>query len=167
MMMIRRTLLVLAALTLPASASAHVALTQTTARAGAYHAAVFRVGHGCGEAATTAITVRLPDSIPLARPQPKPGWTISFGHEPLDPPLSDHGRPLTERIRTVTWTGELAVNHFDEFALLAKLPAEAGELSFPVIQSCGETRVAWDGADAAHPAPKLTLTAATDAAHHH
>lgn len=163
----KRTLLVLAALAVPGVASAHVALTQPTARAGAYHAAVFRVGHGCGEAATTAITVRLPDSIPLVRPQPKPGWTVSFGREPLDPPLSDHGRPLTERIRTVTWTGELAADSFDEFALLAKLPAEPGELVFSVVQTCGTTTVAWDDADAAHPAPKLTLTAATDAAHHH
>jgi len=162
----KRTLLMLAAIAVPGVASAHVVLTQTTARAGAYHAAVFRVGHGCGEAATTAITVRLPDSVPLVRPQPKSGWTVSFGHEALDPPLSDHGRPLTERIRTVTWTGELAADSFDEFALLAKLPSEAGELTFPVVQTCGTTTVAWDGADAAHPAPKLTLTAAPDAAHH-
>lgn len=165
--MIKRTLLILAAVALPGGASAHVALTQTTARAGAYHAAVFRVGHGCGEAATTAITVRLPDNIPLARPQPKPGWTVSFGRETLDPPLSDHGRPLTERIRTITWTGELAADSFDEFALLAKLPTDAATLTFPVVQTCGATTVAWDGSDAAHPAPTLTLSPAADAAHQH
>ena len=33
-------------------------------------------------------------------------------------------------------------------ALMAPMP---GELTFPIVQTCGPTTVAWDGADAAHP----------------
>lgn len=153
---------------LPATtASAHVVLTERQAVAGAYHAAAFRIGHGCGEAATTAVTVRLPDAVPTVRPRPKPDWSISFGREPVDPPLSDHGKPLTERIRTVTWTGVLPPDQFDDFALLMALPSASGELAFPVIQSCGDQSVAWDGADAAHPAPVLTLLPAASGPHQH
>ncbi|MGO4409731.1 MULTISPECIES: YcnI family copper-binding membrane protein [unclassified Brevundimonas] len=151
----------------PMTASAHVVLTERQAAAGAYHAASFRIGHGCGEAATTAVTVRLPDAVPTARPQPKPSWSISFGREPVDPPLSDHGKPLTERIRTVTWTGVLPPDQFDDFALLMALPSTPGDLAFAVTQTCGDQSVAWDGADAAHPAPVLTLLPATSGAHQH
>ena len=157
----------LAAVLAPMTASAHVVLTEPQAVAGAYHAASFRIGHGCGEAATTAITVRLPDEVPTARPQPKPGWSISFRREPVDPPLSDHGKPLTERIRTVTWTGVLPPDQFDDFALLMALPSSPGDLVFPVTQTCGDQSVAWDGADAAHPAPVLTLLPAASGAHQH
>lgn len=153
---------------LPAvTASAHVVLTERQAVAGAYHAASFRISHGCGEAATTAVTVRLPDAVPTARPQPKSGWSISFGREPVDPPLSDHGKPLTERIRTVTWTGLLPPDHFDDFALLMALPPASGELAFAVTQTCGDQSVAWDGADSAHPAPVLTLLPAASGSHQH
>jgi uncharacterized protein YcnI len=167
----RHLILALGALAVAASASApafaHVTLVQKQGAAGAYHAAVFRVGHGCGEAATTAITVTIPSSTPVVRPQPKPGWTLTIDHAPLDPPGSDHGRPLTERVATVTWTGTLPGDQFDDFAMLIPLPDEAGELALPVVQTCGATRVAWDGADAAHPLPVLTVVAADAPAHRH
>lgn len=156
--MFRRTLL--AALLIATPAAAHIVIVQPKGEAGRYHVASFRVGHGCGEAATTAITVRLPDSVPLARPQPKPGWTISLGREPLAQPIDDHGRRITERIRTITWTGQLPADQFDEFSLQMKLPAEGGDLAFPVTQACGSTVVEWNGAASDRPAPKLTVEAA-------
>lgn len=46
------------------------------AMAGKYHAGVFRLGDGCDAAATTAVRIEVPESIVVARPQPKPGWTV-------------------------------------------------------------------------------------------
>ncbi|AYG93844.1 DUF1775 domain-containing protein [Brevundimonas naejangsanensis] len=157
-----------AAALLPSAASAHIGLTQRQGEAGAYHGAFSRVGHGWGEAATTAFTVRLPDAVPAVRPQPKPGWTITVEREPLDPPMMQNGRPLTERIRSVTWNGgPLAADQFDDFGLLMPLPSTPGDLAFTAVQTCGAESVAWDGADAAHPQPILTVAPAAPTVHHH
>lgn len=164
-----RTLIIAltAAALLPSSTLAHVALTQPQGEAGRYHGAFFRVGHGCGEAATTALTIRLPDAVPAVRPQPRPGWTVTVEREPLDPPVLVHGRPLTERIRAITWSGgPLPTDQFDDFGLLMLLPSEPGDLAFTAVQTCGADSVAWDGADAAHPQPVLTVAPAASTVHH-
>lgn len=151
--------LALAAL-LPTVASAHVVLTQTTAAAGAYHAAVFRVGHGCGSSATTALTIHLPAGVPAPHAQPKAGWTLEYAHP------AEGG----DRVTAVTWRGLLPADQFDDFALLIRLPDTPGDLVLPVTQTCVDAVSEWNGATPGRPAPTLHIEAAmtmTPAEHHH
>jgi uncharacterized protein YcnI len=126
-------------------AEAHPVFTQPQATAGAHWAGAIRLGHGCkGGLATTSLRVEIPAAILVARPQPKPGWTVAIEHAPLDAPITQEGRTLTERVSAITWTGQLPDDQFDEFAIAAKLPDEAGRLAFPVVQTCGAVSQRWD-----------------------
>jgi uncharacterized protein YcnI len=143
---------------------AHVAAEPRQAPAGAYQVIAFRVGHGCGKSATTALRIELPAGLASARPQPKPGWTLKIERDGDQP-------------TAIVWTGNLLGDQFDEFAILTKLPDQPGPLYFPAIQTCGDDEAAWnqipDPGDAPasldHPAPSLLVTPPTGAAetHHH
>jgi uncharacterized protein YcnI len=158
-----RALLPAAILLLAAApAFAHVSAEPRQAPAGAYQAITFRVGHGCGKAATTALRIELPPGLASARPQPKPGWTLKIEKD-------------GERPTAIVWSGDLPGDQFDEFAILTKLPDQAGPLYFPAIQSCGADEAAWtevpdpDASTAAlkSPAPSLMVTPAQGAPEHH
>jgi hypothetical protein len=151
----------LAALSLAAAlpAMAHVAADPREAPAGAYQAVAFRVGHGCGQAATTAIRIEIPETMASARPQPKPGWALTIEKD-------------GERVTAIVWRGALPGDQFDDFAILFKLPAEPGALYFPTVQSCGEAENQWTevpaaGESASDPAPALTILPAAKAAPAH
>lgn len=156
-------------------AAAHVTPSVTSAPAGSYLKFDLRVPHGCGEAATDQVEVKIPDGINSVTPQVVPGWTIERTIVPLDPPLDDgHGGQLTERTAVITWTGgPLAHDQLEEFGLSVKLPDTPGEtLAFPVVQTCeGGTTTAWievpeEGKDEPdHPAPVIELTASTGDGH--
>jgi periplasmic copper chaperone A len=147
-------------------AQAHVSAEPAEAPAGAIQVVRFRVGHGCHEtAATTALRIEMPAGLASARPQPKPGWTLSIEHD------------AAGAVRAVQWTGRLPGDQFDEFAVLVKLPADQASVSFPAVQTCGEEAERWTemqdtaqpGRKLSHPAPTLRLTpaAAPDSGHHH
>lgn len=146
---------------LPSVVAAHVVADPGRASAGAYQAVVFRVGHGCGEAATTALRIEIPPQMASARPQPKPGWRLEIERQ-------------DGKVSALTWRGELPGDQFDEFAVLFKLPGEPTTLYFPTVQSCGAAQSQWTevpapGERASHPAPSLTITpkAAPAEAHQH
>lgn len=161
----------LAAVAMAGAAQAHVVFTQPNASAGAHWAGALRVSHGCDGSATTSVRVEIPAGIVVARPRPKAGWTIAIERAPLPAPvLAEGGGMLSERVSAITWTGRLPDDQFEEFALAAKLPAEAGPLAFPVIQTCERGEARWTEAAVAgvprpaHPVPILTLQAG--ASHH-
>ena len=144
---------------LPSTAAGHVAADPGRASAGAYQAVVFRVGHGCGEAATTALRIEIPTEMASARPQPKPGWTLEIERQ-------------DGKVTAVTWRGELPDDQFDEFAMLFKLPDQPETLYFPTVQSCGADESQWTeipsaGERASHPAPALVVTPKAAAAETH
>jgi uncharacterized protein YcnI len=56
------------------AAFSHVTLTQRSAPADSYYRATFTVPHGCEGAATTRISIWLPEAILQVKPQVKPGW---------------------------------------------------------------------------------------------
>jgi periplasmic copper chaperone A len=139
-------------------ATAHIVVAPDRGSAGSYQAIVFRVGHGCGDAATTAITVELPEALATARPQPKPGWTLVIVRVPFASPATVEGKPQTTRVGSITWTGSLPADQFDDFGLLLKLPATAGPIALPVVQRCGAVEQRWDGAaGSSRPAPVFTV----------
>ena len=148
-----------ALLALPGAAGAHIVADPGRAEAGAYQAVVFRVGHGCGEAATTALRIEIPSEMASARPQPKPGWTLEIERQ-------------DGKVTAVTWRGELPDDQFDEFAMLFKLPDQPATLYFPTVQSCGAEQSQWTeipsaGERASHPAPALVVTPKAAAAEPH
>jgi uncharacterized protein YcnI len=130
MSFINRTALATALAFAAAAASAHVTLEYPAAAAASSYKASFKVGHGCGESATRQLVVELPAGVTGAHPMPKAGWQVAV--EPT----------------RITWTAKsredmLASAHYDEFVLVAKLPAEPGTLYWPVRQVCEQGRSDW------------------------
>lgn len=164
-----------AALFLAPPAFAHIVLAEPEATAGSYYAGFFRVGHGCGPSPTLSIRITIPEGILTARPQAKPGWTVSIDRETLAEPIPSEYGAIAERVVAVTWTGELLADQFDQFGLLMKLPAHTGPLYFAVLQTCAEGARSWTDIpaegqawhDMPNPAPVLMLTVPDDRAGDH
>ncbi len=132
-----------AALCLPA-AQAHITLEQKSAVAGSSYKAVFRVGHGCDGAATTAITVFLPEGFVGAKPMPKAGWQTEISKEKLAQPYDSHGTPVTERAAQISWRGGLLRDaEYDEFVISLSLPATPGKRWIRVLQQCEKGQNDW------------------------
>lgn len=156
------------------SAFAHVVFAEPQAAPNSYYAGFLRVSHGCGGSPTRAIRVEIPDGINIARPQPKPSWTLSIERAPLATPMQSEGGAITERVAAITWTGELPVDQFDQFGIMMRLPNRAGPLYFRVTQTCASREQRWDeiAAEGAawnsvpRPAPVLNLVAPQGAAAH-
>ncbi|MBL1241512.1 MAG: YcnI family protein [OCS116 cluster bacterium] len=126
--------------------SAHVTLNPKTADAGSYFNGKIRVPHGCGEFATTSVIVTIPDGILSVKPENLAGWKIEIVKKQLDKPVQYHGKPLTEVIDTITWSGgNLPNEHYKDFGLNLKLPNDAQRLFFKTTQICTEGKSAWDG----------------------
>lgn len=170
-----KKLLLTVAAVLATPVQAHIVFAPAEAPAGSYYAGEFRVGHGCGDAATTAVRVTIPDGVTTARPRPKPGWTIEIERAPLSAPIMSEGREKRDRVAAITWRGHLPGDQFDGFGLMLKLPAgRTGPLYLPVRQTCGKDVVGWSEIPAAgqswgtlkRPAPVLEIKSA-ESGHSH
>lgn len=168
--MTRHTVLAAALLgLLAAPAAAHVTIDPPQAVAGSHFRAAFRVPHGCGTASTQRLVITLPDAVLMARPMPKPGWTLRVREEPLATPVDNgHGGQVTKRVAEIVWEGgNLPDAWYDEFVVMLRLPATANEtLWIPAVQHCeGGATAAWTEipeagrrvTDYRHPAPALRL----------
>jgi uncharacterized protein YcnI len=151
------------------SAHAHVTLETRQAPADSYYKAVLRAPHGCKGSPTVRLRVRIPEGVTGVKPQPKVGWKLEITRVKLAQPLDDgHGGKITETVGEVAWAGgSLADEHFDEFAMMMKLPDRAGAtLYFPVVQECAQGVHRWielpaagkSGHDLKEPAPALRLS---------
>lgn len=141
-------------------AEAHIVLAQKSAPAGSYYRAQFSVGHGCKGSPTVSVQIDIPDGVPVARPQPKAGWTLTYETALLAEPAMVHGKQKTEGIRRVTWTGgPLPDEQFDEFGMMLYL-AKPGRLQFRVLQTCEQGANDWGGAVDGGP-PNPAFPAAT------
>jgi uncharacterized protein YcnI len=130
------------------SAFSHIVLQDGAAAAGASYRATFRVGHGCDGAATTGITVKIPDGFNGAQPMPKAGWTVYTQVGKLPAPYTAHGKTISEGILEIRWEAngpENALPHafYDEFVLRGTTPAKPGPLWFKVVQTCANGVNAW------------------------
>ena len=154
---------------LAAPAAAHVTIDPPQAVAGSYLRAAFRVPHGCGSAATQRVVITLPEGVLMARPMPKPGWTLRVTEAPLATPIDNgHGGQVTKRVAEIAWEGgNLPDAWYDEFVVMLRLPATANEtLWMPAVQHCeGGATAAWTQipeagrrvSDYRYPAPALRL----------
>ena len=144
----RFSILWAAACLLAAPAQAHITLEHQTAHAGSYYKANFKVGHACGESPIRQIVVQIPAGVQGAKPMRKPGWDLLIEKAALTTPYRDHGRLVSEDVVRISWTArtqadQLPNNQYDEFALHAKLPEQAGPLYWSVSQICAEGRIDW------------------------
>jgi uncharacterized protein YcnI len=136
------------ALCLGNSSFAHVVLQDSAAAAGSSYRAAFRVGHGCGDEATTAMRITIPAGFNGAQPMPKAGWTVSTKIGPLAAPFDSHGKKYTEGVLEISWTANgpenaLPAAYYDEFVLRGTTPAKPGPLWFKVLQSCAKGANDW------------------------
>jgi len=159
-------------------ASAHVIANPDEVPAGGYAVISLRVPHGCDGAATTSVTVKVPDTVASVTPQLLPGWEVGTKTGPLAEPIELHGETVTEGVREITWSGGAPIpdGTFFDFGVSALMPDEAGEtLYFPTVQTCEQGETAWidvpeagqDHDDLETPAPAVTLTDATETGHDH
>src|SRR5262249_20835349 len=130
--------------------------------------------HGCAGSPTRSIRVEIPESVTIARPQPKPGWRLDIERAPLAQPIQSEGGPITDRVTAIMWTGELPADEFDQFGIMMRLPNQAGPLYFRVTQTCASGEERWTEIPAEgqawgsmhRPAPVITLAAPTPAPVH-
>lgn len=152
----RRLIAIMLAFAAPAAA--HVVIQPPEVAANSYARLAFRVGHGCGAAATTAIEVTLPEGVTMARPMPKPGWEIAIETRALPRPVSGGHGLVREAPSSIAWRGgPLPDAHYDEFVMMIRAPDQPGTtLIFPVVQRCeGSAQHAWvEVAEPGQPRPR-------------
>ena len=122
------------------AASAHVTLEKAEAPPKSTYKAVFRVPHGCGQSATTAITVTIPEGVVAAKPMPKAGWKLEIAKGAYAKSYKYYSSQLNEGPKQITWSGgTLPDDLYDEFTVSVYFTdaISAGtNVFFPVEQTC-------------------------------
>lgn len=172
----RKLIILVAALGLGAGslgpALAHITVNPRSAPKGSFAKLAFRTPNERDTARTVKVEVTFPDDapIPFVSVRPVPGWTTAVEKRTLDTPVEVHGTPVTEAVSKVTWSGgSFGAGEFQEFEVSAgPLPSDADELMFRALQTYDNGEIVrWieptppSGEEPDHPAPVLTLTAAT------
>jgi uncharacterized protein YcnI len=148
-----------AVLLLAAPATAHVSVNPGEAPKGGFTKLSFRVPNE-KDVATVKVEVAFPADAPVAEvsTRPVPGWTATV-------------EKAGETVTRITWSGgTIQPGEFQEFDIsLGPLPDKVDHMVFKALQTyAGGEVVRWideppaaGGAEPDHPAPVLTLTAAT------
>ena len=161
-----------AALALPAAASAHVTLQPNTAPANGFTRLDVRVPTERDDAATVKVDVQLPPGFAFVSYEPRPGWKVAVEREKAEQPIEvEGGFEVDEEVRQITWSGgRIGPGEFVDFGLSLRMPdGEAGEkLTFKALQTYDDGEVVrWIGPeDADEPAPVVTLTGASSGGGH-
>lgn len=130
----------------PHIALAHATLEQESVSQNATEKLTVRIGHGCDGAATLRVRVRVPDGMIAVKPMPKAGWALETVVEPYDEAYDYYGNSLTEGVREIVWSGELADGHYDEFVFRGRITdaTEAGSMLYvPIVQECADAAERW------------------------
>jgi uncharacterized protein YcnI len=161
-----------AALLLPGIASAHVTVTPNAVQDGQYARVSFRVPNERDDASTVRLEVVLPTDQPLTTVSvgQVPGWTVTVHKQKLPAPVTTGDGEVTEAVSSIVWQGgSIPPDQFAEFPVsLGKVAA--GQLVFKALQTYSDGQVVrWidgpeAGADAAHPAPTITVSTPAPAA---
>jgi uncharacterized protein YcnI len=159
-----------AALALPAAASAHVTMNPNASTAGAFTKLDVRVPNEQSNASTVKLQLQFPDGFAFASYEPRADWRVKVTRAKLAAPVQTDDGPITEGVKTITWTGSgsglgrIGPDQFMDFPLSVQIPENAAgkTLQFKAIQTYSNGDVVrWIGAaDSEHPAPHVTVTAA-------
>jgi periplasmic copper chaperone A len=129
-------------------AFAHIDPDPIAMQAGTSGTVAFNVEHGCDGSPTTSMSFKIPDGVTDAVGVAKDGWTATLTGDTLE-----------------FAGGPLAADEEDHFDITFTAPATAGDISFPVIQTCEQGEIAWieaivEGAEEPeNPAPTIKVTA--------
>ena len=159
-------LVALTALAVPAAASAHAEIQPSTVPGGDLANLTVSVPNEQEDAATTSVSIQIPEQVLLVRFAPKPGWKRTESTEKLAQASTVGDDTVTERVTAVTWAGRIEPGEFDTFQLSIAVPDDPGaELVFPTVQRYDNGDVVrWIGAEnSEEPAPRVTVAAAGDA----
>ncbi|WP_210496366.1 DUF1775 domain-containing protein [Microvirga antarctica] len=129
-----------------APAFAHVSFETPRATQNTTYKAVLRVPHGCAGQPTLKVSVRIPAGVIAVKPMPKAGWTLDTVQTTYPAPYQLYGKPVSEGVGEIVWSGSLADAHFDEFVFQARVTdavAPGAELAFPVVQTCAKASESW------------------------
>jgi periplasmic copper chaperone A len=127
--------------------SAHIDPDPIAVQAGTSATVAFKVEHGCDGSPTTSMKFQIPDGVTDVVAVDKAGWTASVSGNVLE-----------------FTGGPLAADEEDHFDITFTAPAAAGEIGFPVIQTCEQGELAWiepnvEGAEEPErPAPIVKIT---------
>jgi hypothetical protein len=114
-------------------ASAHVLLDPPRAEAGTLYRGVLRIGHGCDNAPTTAIDVRLPANVTRVHASATLRWQLM--------------QTSTQAGTQVVWTAEqgkaLPPHEKGELPIEFQVPQQTGPLWIGVLQRCEGTSINW------------------------
>jgi periplasmic copper chaperone A len=161
-------------------ASAHVTVSASEATPGASDVVItFRVPTESDTASTTGLAVQLPTDTPIASVlvAPHPGWTDTVQTVNLKTPIRTDDGDISQAVSVINWKANspaagIKPGQFDEFVIIAGLLPKVNSLTFKAIQTYSDgSQVAWietpapgSSAEPEHPAPVLSLAAATGAA---
>ncbi|HWD14647.1 DUF1775 domain-containing protein [Pseudochrobactrum sp. sp1633] len=160
-------------------AQAHVSLETAQAAAGSGYKAVLKIPHGCEGAATTQVSIKIPEGFIAAQPQVKAGWEIETVKSDYQHSYKVHGKDVKNGVTEIIWKGgKLPGDFYDEFAVVGKLASfdKDTTLSFPTVQTCENdktenwTDIATEGQnphDLKNPAPQLLVSASAAKAADH
>src|SRR5688572_16392469 len=125
-----------------APAFAHVTVRTDNPAPEAFAKYTVRVPNESDTAATTKVELEFPEGFTPGNYQPVPGWDIT----------------IEDNVMTIEG-GSIEPGQFQEFSFSAQNPAEAGDLTFPAIQTYDDgEEVGWVGeADSEKPAPVVTI----------
>lgn len=126
---------------LTSGAQAHITLESATASADSSYKAVLRVPHGCEGKSTTAVRVKIPEGVIVAKPMPKSGWQLATRAAKYAKSYDYYGTPVSEGVTEIAWTdGDLPDAWYDEFIFRARLTAFPVDtvVYFPVVQECAD-----------------------------
>ena len=162
---------VLAALALPAVASAHVTVQPAQAPAGGFARLDVRVPNEDPSKATTKVEVQMPPGFAEASYEPVPGWRVAVAKRRLATPVkTDEGDTLTEEVSKLTFTATgkgIEPGQFEDFGLSVGLPDRpvGTKLTFKALQTyAGGKVVRWIGAPGSEePAPQVELVSSSGA----
>ena len=154
-------------------ASAHVTVEPSVAIQGDDAVLTFQVPGEEDGSATTKVQLFVPTANPIASLAVRavPGWTVVVHKTHLASPVQSDDGPVSDVISDVTWTAAAAdapirSGWFEQFQISVGPLPKVGELDFKVLQTYADGDVVrWidlpqpGGAEPAHPAPVLHLTA--------
>ena len=158
------------------AASAHVTLEKAEAPPKSTYKAVFRVPHGCGQSATTAINVTIPEGVIAAKPMPKAGWKLEITKGAYAKSYKYYSSEVFEGPKQITWSGGmLPDDQYDEFTIsvyFSDAISVGTNVFFPVEQTCEKGVNHWTGTakdgepakEGVEPAPSVKITDVQQAA---
>ena len=154
----------LAAIAVPAAASAHVSLHPNEVPTGAFATLDLRVPNESDKANTVKVAVQVPPGFTDVSPEFMPGWTPVIRTVKLAKPVQTDDGPITEGVREIVWEGKgpdgkIPPGQFLNFPISTEIPGKAGDtLTFKVLQYYDDGEVArWIGPpNSEEPAPTST-----------